>query len=108
MSQGRVVADGPTGEIRARVGTRTIRATVPGADLSNLTSLPGVAAADRRGDAIVLICSDADAAIRALLDAYLDACDLEITSAAFEDAFIELTGDANGTTAATERQEALV
>ena len=32
MSHGRVVADGPTSEIRARVGTRTIRATLPDVD----------------------------------------------------------------------------
>jgi ABC-2 type transport system ATP-binding protein len=108
MSHGRVVADGPTSEIRARVGTRTIRATLPGADLTDLASLPGVTAADRRGEAIVLICTDSDAAIRALLDAHPDARDLEIASAGLEDAFIELTGDANGTTAAAERQEALV
>ena len=29
MAHGRVVADGPTSEIRARVGSRTIRATLP-------------------------------------------------------------------------------
>ena len=108
MSHGRVVADGPTSEIKARVGTRTIRATLPGADLTDLASLPGVTAADRRGDAIVLICTDSDAAIRALLDAHPDAHDLEIASAGLEDAFIELTGTASDTTAAGERQEALV
>ena len=32
MAHGRVVADGPTTEIKARVGTRTIRATLPGVD----------------------------------------------------------------------------
>ena len=108
MSHGRVVADGPTSEIRARVGTRTIRATLPKADLTDLASLPGVTAADRRGAAIVLICTDSDAAIRALLDAHPDARDLEIASAGLEDAFIELTGNADETTAAGERQEALV
>ena len=30
MAHGRIVADGPTTEIKARVGTRTIRATLPG------------------------------------------------------------------------------
>ena len=30
MAHGRVVADGPTNEIKAMVGTRTIRATLPG------------------------------------------------------------------------------
>jgi len=108
MAHGRVVADGPTSEIRAQVGTRTIRATLPDADLTALASLPGVTAADRRGESIVLVCTDSDAAIRALVDAYPDARDMEIASAGLEDAFIELTGDRDETTAATERREALV
>ena len=33
MAHGRVVADGPATEIKATVGLRTIRATLPGADL---------------------------------------------------------------------------
>ena len=68
MAHGRVVADGATSEIRARVGTRTIRATLPDADLAVLASLPGVTATDRRGATVVVICADSDAAIRALLD----------------------------------------
>ena len=32
MAHGRIVADGPTTEIKARVGTRTIRATLPDVD----------------------------------------------------------------------------
>ena len=107
MSHGRVVADGPTSEIRARVGTRTIRATLPDADRAELASLPGVTAADRRGEAIVLICSDSDAAIRALLEAYPEARDIEIAGAGLEEAFVQLTGDGDETTA-TERQEVLV
>jgi ABC-2 type transport system ATP-binding protein len=90
------------------VGTRTIRATLPGANLVDLAALPGVTAADRRGEAIVLICTDSDAAIRALLDHHPDARDMEISSAGLEDAFIELTGDREETTAAAERREALV
>ena len=39
----------------------------------------------------MLACSDSDAAIRALLDEYPDARDIEITGAGLEDAFIELT-----------------
>ena len=108
MSRGRVVADGPTSEIRARVGTRTIRATLPDADTTDLASLPGVTAADRRGEAIVLICSDSDAAIRGLLVAYPEAHDVEIASAGLEDAFIELTADPDDTSADAEQQEALV
>ena len=108
MAHGRVVADGPTSEIRARVGRRTIRATLPDAELAALAALPGVTSADRRGEAIVLVCTDSDAAIRALVDAYPDARDMEIASAGLEDAFIELTADRDETTAATARREALV
>ncbi|MGA8718316.1 MAG: ABC transporter ATP-binding protein, partial [Solirubrobacteraceae bacterium] len=108
MAHGRVVADGGTSEIRARVGRRTIRATLPGADLATLSSLPGVNAADRRGDEVVLICADSDAAIRGLLESYPEARDIEIAGAGLEEAFIELTGDRNDTVAATQRQEALV
>ena len=107
MSRGRVVADGPTSEIRGRVGTRTIRATLPEADTTELASLPGVNSADRRGDAIVLICSDSDMAVRALLDAHPDVRDIEIASAGLEDAFIELTADPDHALADAEQQEAL-
>ncbi len=108
MAHGRVVADGATSEIRARVGSRTIRATLPDAELAALSALPGVSSADRRGESVVLICTDSDAAIRALLAAYPDARDIEIAGAGLEEAFVELTGDGNDTTAADERQETLV
>jgi len=108
MSRGRVVADGPTSEIRARVGTRTIRATLPDVDAGNLTLLPGVTSADRRGEMIVLICADSDTAIRALLDAYPCAHDIEIASAGLEDAFIELTADRDDTSADAAPEGALV
>jgi ABC-2 type transport system ATP-binding protein len=96
MAHGRVVADGPTNEIKARVGTRTIRATLPGAPLEALRALPGVSAAERRGEAVVLTCTDSDAAIRALLSAHPDARDIEIAAAGLEDAFVELTADESG------------
>src|ERR1035437_7910731 len=73
MARGRVVADGPPTEIKARVGGRTIRATLPGVDQSALASLPGVTKADQRGDALVLTCPDSpssDSALRALLALY--------------------------------------
>ncbi|MBB4660758.1 ABC transporter ATP-binding protein [Conexibacter arvalis] len=93
MARGRVVADGPTTEIKARVGSRTIRATLPGADLPALGALPGVVTADRHGDAVILTCSDSDAAIRALLAAHREARDIEISGAGLEQAFLQLTGD---------------
>jgi ABC-2 type transport system ATP-binding protein len=91
MARGRVVIDGPTTEIKARVGTRTIRATLPGADLDALSQLRGVSTAEARGEAILLRCTDSDAAIRSLLERFPLARDIEISGAGFEEAFLELT-----------------
>jgi ABC-2 type transport system ATP-binding protein len=93
MARGRIVADGPTTEIKATVGVRTIRATLPAAPLAELTALPGVTAADSRGDGVVLTCADSDAAIRALLDRFPAARDIEISGAGLEDAFLALTSE---------------
>jgi ABC-2 type transport system ATP-binding protein len=92
MANGRVVADGPTNEIKAMVGLRVIRATLPGADLDELGRLPGVTSVDRRGESVILNCSDSDATIRALLAAHPDARDIEIVTGGLEQAFLELTG----------------
>jgi ABC-2 type transport system ATP-binding protein len=91
MASGRIVADGPTTEIKARIGHRTIRTTLPGIDREELSQLEGVATAERHGESVILRCSDSDRAIRALLERYPAARDIEITGAALEDAFIELT-----------------
>ncbi len=96
MSNGRVVADGPTNEIKAMVGSRTIRATLRSAALEELRALPGVSAAERRGEGVRLTCSDSDAAIRALLAAHPEARDIEIEAAGLEQAFLRLTGDEEG------------
>jgi ABC-2 type transport system ATP-binding protein len=96
IPHGRIVADGPTNEIKAMVGTRTIRATLPDVDLDALAALPGVNGAERRGEAATLSCSDSDSAIRALLADYPDARDIEIAAAGLEQAFLELTGDSVG------------
>jgi ABC-2 type transport system ATP-binding protein len=93
MARGQVVADGPTNEIKAMVGSRTIRATLPGVELEALARLPGVTAADRRGEAVVLTCADSDQAIRALLVAHPQARDIEIVAAGLEEAFLALTGE---------------
>ena len=89
----RVVADGPATEIKARVGRRVIKATLPGARDAALHALPGVAAVERHGEAVALSCSDSDAALRALLAGWPGARDIEIAGAGLEQAFLELTGD---------------
>jgi ABC-2 type transport system ATP-binding protein len=93
MAHGTIVADGPTNEIKAMVGLRTIRATLPGVESGVLASLAGVSGVERRGEAVVLSCSDSDAAIRALLAQYPGSRDIEIHAAGLEQAFLALTGD---------------
>lgn len=106
MANGRVVADGPATEIKATVGSRTIRATLPGADLAAIAALPGVTNVDTRGDAVVINCSDSDVALRALLPAHPEARDIEVCGAGLEEAFLQLTGDADSDTETdTHREE---
>src|SRR3984957_17268505 len=52
MANGNIVADGPSTEIKARVGGRTIRATLPDVDPEILRALPGVITAERHGEAV--------------------------------------------------------
>ncbi len=96
MAHGSVVADGSTTEIKAMVGTRTIRATLPAIEVEELTALPGVNSAERRGEAVVMHCADSDAAIRGLLVAHPGVRDIEINAAGLEQAFLALTGDGAG------------
>jgi ABC-2 type transport system ATP-binding protein len=96
LAQGRVVADGPTTEIKGMVGARTIRATLPDAGLGELQALPGVTSADRHGEAVTLVCADSDAALRALLGDFPGARDIEVTGAGLEEAFMQLTGNGAG------------
>jgi ABC-2 type transport system ATP-binding protein len=95
MSRGRIVADGPSTEIKARVGLRTIRATLPGADLTALGALPGVTHVETRGEAVIINCSDSDTALRAVLAAFPQARDIEVTGAGLEEAFLQLTTDSD-------------
>ena len=92
MAHGRVVADGPPTEIKAMVGQRHIRATLPDVPPAELEQIAGVTRAERRGESVVLTCTDSDAAIRELLARYPGARDIEIAGAGLEEAFVELTG----------------
>src|SRR5262249_1704675 len=83
------VADGTASQIKSVVTGRTIRATLPGADLVTLAALPGVTSVEARRDTVLLECSDSDATLRALL-ATTTAHDIEVTARNLEDAFIAL------------------
>jgi ABC-2 type transport system ATP-binding protein len=91
LARGQVVADGPATEIKAQAASRTIRATLPGVDVTALGSLPGVRSAERHGGAVTLSCADADTALRVLLRRYPGARDIEVRGGSLEEAFMDLT-----------------
>ncbi|MBB5855774.1 ABC transporter ATP-binding protein [Amycolatopsis umgeniensis] len=96
MRHGRVVADGPVGEVRAAVAGRVLRAVIPNATRDTeaaLATLPGVSRAVLRAGHAELSCADSDAAIRGLLREFPLAANIEITAVGLEEAFIALTAD---------------
>lgn len=96
MARGQVVADGPPTEIKAKVGGRSIRATLPDVRNDSLAALAGVSKVERRGEAVILTCADSassDSALRELLSRFPEARDLEVRGAGLEEAFLNLTGD---------------
>ncbi len=92
VSHGRVVADGSAAAIKAKASGRTVRATLPGADLTRLAAVTGVTSVEARGDAVLIQTTDSDGLLRHLLD-QTGARDLEVTSHTLEDAFVALTTD---------------
>jgi ABC-2 type transport system ATP-binding protein len=94
LRAGKVVADGPVGQIKSMVSGRFIRASVPGADTELLRMLPGVVGAEVRGDQVELACANSDAAVQALTAHYPRSHNIEIRAAGLEEAFLALTRSA--------------
>jgi ABC-2 type transport system ATP-binding protein len=92
IDHGRVIADAPPGEIKARVPSRTVRFTVEGGALPPdvLAGLP-VSAVDVTGGAVRLLSSEPEAVLRALFARGLPLRDLEVRGADLEEAFLALT-----------------
>jgi ABC-2 type transport system ATP-binding protein len=93
IARGSIVADGPATEIKAKAGSRTIRATLPVGDLQSLLALPGVMNVERHGETVVLSCADADAALPALFARFPEVRDVEAAGGSLEEAFLELTAE---------------
>ena len=96
LSEGRVVADGPTDEIRAGANGRTVSVELPLAtlddSLARLGSHPAVTAVEPAGGLgrYRIRSTDSDAVARALLTE-LGGTDLENTAGSLDDAFLTLT-----------------
>jgi ABC-2 type transport system ATP-binding protein len=93
LNRGRMVANGPTATLKAAVTTRRLRFVAEEADAAVLDQLAGVTDVERRGSGVVLDSFDADATIRDLVRRNVSFCDLEVTGARLEEAFLALTGD---------------
>jgi ABC-2 type transport system ATP-binding protein len=92
VSHGQIVADGTAAQVKSLVSGRTIRATLPDADVAALQQFSGVETVEVRGDSVLITSTDSDAVARHLLTSTA-ARDLEIASRGLEDAFISLTSD---------------
>ncbi|WP_298337844.1 ABC transporter ATP-binding protein [Ferrimicrobium sp.] len=91
MANGLIVADGTPNQIKAKVGSRMIRATLPDVDVRCLGAFDGVVNVERHGPTVILTCSDSDRVLYALLGAYPGLTDIEVTGGSLEQAFVELT-----------------
>lgn len=90
---GRVVADGSVGEVRALVAGRSISSRIGGATADELQALPGASRVEQHGEVSTIISTDSDLTLRALLDRYPQARDVEVMSVGLEEAFLALTAD---------------
>jgi len=99
IGAGKVLADGPTAQLREMTGGRVVSATLPGdrpvvAAVAALESLDRVASVRLAGHRVHVTGPDSDAAASMLLGP-LAATDLEITAPTLDAAFMELTGAAS-------------
>lgn len=96
VAGGRIVADGPTAEIRARASGRTVIASLPpgraAAGMDRLRGIEGVVEVTERAGRVCVIAADSDAVARLLLTE-LGGTGLEIATASLEQAFLALTGN---------------
>lgn len=93
MHHGRIVADGRVRDIRRTVAAKQVRFRADGADEQMLAALPGVRRVGIDDGMVTLESTDADATVRALYRSSDDICDLEVTGAGLEEAFLALTGE---------------
>ncbi|HXV74928.1 MAG TPA: ABC transporter ATP-binding protein [Candidatus Polarisedimenticolaceae bacterium] len=90
LNHGRIVADGSAGEIKARVTARRIRCRSR-LGLDEIRRLDRVELARSDRQALEIFTSSPESVVRELLARDPTLTDLEVTSAALEDAFLALT-----------------
>lgn len=95
MSQGKIVADGGTEQLRKLISGRTVSASLPNEQAAQGAAQfdDSVSIAETNGLRISYRCNDSDRFAQALLTEF-GAYDLEISAPSLEDAFIQLTKEA--------------
>lgn len=93
LTGGRVVAEGSVARIRARVARRRVRCITTLAP-ERLAAWPHVLEARAEHGRLELVCDDAEAVVRRLLDADPALHELEVLRGGLADAFIDITREA--------------
>jgi ABC-2 type transport system ATP-binding protein len=90
LNKGKIIAQGTSQEIKGLVAGRKVR-VITQLPLHTLQALPTVTSVLQDRDAVVITAGNSDQAVRALLLADSTAHSLEVSGAALEDAFLQLT-----------------
>jgi ABC-2 type transport system ATP-binding protein len=90
IDAGRLLVEGSTGEIRARVSLRRIHC-ISSLAAALVAQWPGVREARREGEALLVVAEPAEPVVARLLQADPDLRELEIRRAGLADAFLALT-----------------
>lgn len=88
IDHGRLIAEGTTAQIKARVGLKQVRFAA-----TEIPPLEGVSRLEREGDTFTLYTPDSDAAVRQLVWKNVAFSNLEVRSVSLEEAFAALTGE---------------
>ncbi|MET9795411.1 ABC transporter ATP-binding protein [Nocardiopsis alba] len=91
LKDGRVAADGTVEQVRALAEGRTVTATIPGITETEVMDLPNVVSAEVRMEKAMVLSSDSDATLRALLNRFPEARDVEVVGVGLDEAFLVLT-----------------
>lgn len=92
INKGNIIAEGTPAEIKAKTAGRRIRC-VTRLDSGTIQKLPGVLDVRQDREAMEIQATDAESAVREMLNLDRQLSALEVTSAGLEDAFLALTRD---------------
>lgn len=105
MAHGQVIHEGTVDALRARVALKRIRC-ISSLDTAVVAEWPAVSDAQRSQGRLLVTTAEAEATVRRLLHADADLSELEVQRAGLAEAFVELTREADESSAAVQREVA--